>query len=217
MISAMEYARRHAGKVVKLSSNLAKEQKLDSKQPIGIVVGSRKGTKGIVGSSKVAVFREEYELNHSLSIKTDKRFDSVIPNPPHPNSGIYFLSVNCLELFEPPKPIVIYPNRCARCGCPARSGKSFDICSNANCKVNRKTIKGLGPFPKVRLLDKDGHLLCPTCQINYLDFADQYGSRAESLICRNGHAFKHNWKEGQKFLHRGLKTYFWRKGQLSPK
>ena len=215
MISARQFAEQYPGHVVKITAEAAKEFAVKP-QVLGIVVGFRPGTKGIIGSSKVAIWHDKYEMLFGLNPKTDMSFHHVVTDPPDRRQGIYFLSVSAIELLEQLKPTVTYPSRCRRCKSPARSGKFLTVCSNPHCKVNGITIKALGPFPKIKLMNSKGYLLCPICQGDQLDFSGSYGNH-EGLVClaNKRHVWKHTWKEGQKINHKGSSVYIWRNNQLS--
>lgn len=148
MMTARQYAEKYAGKIVKVTSNFAKETGVDPNNPIGIVVGFKTGTMGVIGSSKVAIWDDKYEFRYGLEPKYNQNYQPVVPNHPDYHLGIYFLSVNNIELLTPPKPVVVYPNRCERCDSLCRRGKWFTICSNDRCKANKATLKALYRSPR---------------------------------------------------------------------
>lgn len=217
IMSARQFAEKYHGQIVKITTETAHACGARAGIPLGTVVGFRSGTKGIVGSSKVAIWRDKYDLQDNLEFKS-KSFESVVSSPPDYRKGVYFLSVSSIELVNPPKqdkPIIAYPDHCGRCGASSRSSKRFTVCSNEHCKENRFTIKALGTFPKPKIVDQNGYILCPTCQKNDLDFTEQYGNQRD-LICRANkrHTWKHDWKEGQKIHYRGRENYIWQSGVL---
>lgn len=218
MMSAKQYASKYPGKPVRLSAFAQKEFKLDDK-PIGIVVGYRAGTLGKIGSSKVVIHSGKYPRT-KLEFYTDRKYNAVVADAPSSKSGVYLLSVNYIEQLEEDKPVVTYPHVCSTCGQPARRGTNLVVCSNLLCKSKKALLTAIGPIPKFFTTDKEGYVLCPTCQIKDKikcrehDFASKSGHR--EFICRkNGHKFSHNWKEGHKVFYQGMTHYIWKNGQLA--
>jgi hypothetical protein len=214
MMTARQFAEKWPGQPLKLSLEGKKEYGLDYGEPIGIVVGFRPGTKGMIGSSKVAIWHDKYPVQYGLDPKTNKSYHEVVSNSPEHRLGIYFISVNHIELVEQPKPITAYPGNCGHCGSPARKGKWFTICSNVHCKVNRVTIKALGPFPVVKIVDAEGFILCPVCQTNNHSLPGHGEKQRANVVCRKGHKFKHTWKDGQKLNYQGSNTFVWKNKEL---
>lgn len=223
MMTARQYADKYPGQAVRLAPKFAKEMglKSDAEAPIGIIVGFKPGQKGIVGSSKVAIWHDKYDQRYGLEAKVKTTFHPVIPDPPAHNRGIYFLSVNCIELVKQLRDIPPYPHRCGLCGSPARNGATLVVCSNSQCKSKKKLLISIGPIPKFYTLDKDKYILCPTCQIkdsvqcrdHDLGQNTVYG-QYKHLTCRkSGHKFTHSWKSGHKILYQG-NHYIWENGQL---
>lgn len=213
IMSARQFAEKYPNEVVKISAEGAKEYGVNPNTIIGNVVGFRPGTQGIVGSSKVAIYAGDGKQQiKALDPRTDKTYTAIVPGAPPRQYGIYFISVMHIELKDKPEPVVAYPNRCGKCGAPARNSKRISICSNVSCKANRATIKSLGLFPKIRVVDEKGYILCPFCQGKNLVFT----STRNKLVCSNHphHVWTHKWQEGQKMHYRGTDTYIWRKGQL---
>lgn len=217
-ISARQFAEMYPGHVVKLSVDGAKEFgiKLPT-TPLGTVVGFRPGTKGVVGSSKVVIWRNKGELIMALNPNKTTTYNPVTLTLSNPLRGesLYFLSVSSIDLAEPKKTIIAYPSHCRHCGSPARKGKWFTICSKAHCKMNKLTIKALGPFPKIKIVDEKGFVLCPFCQTNQLDISSKYANQYNLICYVNKHAWKHDWKEGQKMNYRGMSIYIWKNKQLT--
>lgn len=220
MMSARQFANNYPGEIVKLAPKHAKGLGLDIRdgEPIGIVVGFKIGKLGQPGSSKVAVWHDKYGMQFGLNPKTETKYNPVIPGAPRFDKGIYFLSVDYLELLtprKPPKPIVTYPDRCELCNSPCRKGGTLTVCSNDHCKSKGLARKAIGPIPRFYTLDKEGYVLCPTCQINKLDFQEAYGgSNQKHLKCAVGHKFIHPWKDGNKMNHRGTHKYIWNNNSL---
>jgi len=223
MLTARQYADKYPGQVVKLSSKYAKAHGLNADTPIGTIVGFKPGQKGVIGSSKVAIWPGNYQKQYGLELVTKKSYHGVISNYPDHRLGIYLLSVDCIELATKPKPVSAYPHTCGVCGSPARKGANIVVCSKVGCKANRIALASVGPIPKFYTLDKDGFVLCPHCQIkdnvksNDHDFAPNtsYNNNYKNLLCRKaGHGFTHNWKEGQKLVHQGRK-FIWKNGNLT--
>ena len=217
MMTARQFADKYPGQPVKIAEKFIKHFGLQG--PIGIVVGFKTGKLGMVGSSKVAIWREDREIQSHLEPRTDSKYHAVVIDAPNPKLGIYFLSVEYIELVSPVKPlkpVVVYPNHCEHCGSPCRNGKWLTICSNDSCKANKVTLKTLGPFLKFKTLDKNGYVLCPTCQINDIELSQAGVHRGDQhyLVCRNGHDFKHPWKDSEKILHR-KSSYIWKNNQLT--
>jgi len=210
MLTARQFAEKWPGQVLKLSAHGKKSYGVDVDEPIGIVVGFRPGTKGIIGSSKVAVWHDKYPILYGLDPKINKTYNQVILDAPNYKNGIYFIPVSYLELATPPKPITIYPAVCEHCGSPARMGKWFAVCSNDHCKTNKRTLKILGPFPKINVVDAAGFILCPVCQTNNV----RHTELSEYVVCYNKHRFKHRWKEGHKLNYQGTNILVWKDGTL---
>lgn len=232
MLTSRQYATKYPGKVVHLSAVGRKEYKTEYDKPIGIVVGWRAGQLGHVGSSKVAVYRQDRDRVQALELFNERKYTSVIANPPSQRHGFYFLSVSHIEVVSTGKATEAYPHRCkyvdqktgAVCNSPARRGANIIVCSNTNCKSNKKVFAAIGPIPKFYLLDKEGYVLCPTCQIkdkikcreHDFERTTNYSSNHNSLVCRKAnHSFKHVWREGQKLFHQGTQHYIWKNGQLA--
>jgi hypothetical protein len=231
MMSARAYATKYPGKVVKLSAYGLKEAitsrprgravGVADDEPIGIIVGWKAGRLGIVGSSKVVVYHDKYGRDHGLEVYTDRMYNPVTANAPDRRKGIYLLSVNYIEQFQTEKPVLTYPHHCRVCGQPARRGANIVVCSNKHCKSRKALLAAIGPIPKFYITDKEGFILCPTCQIQDKiqykehDFAsDSHGHR--NIVCRKKqHAFTHIWKEGHKIFHQGTAKYIWKNGQLT--
>lgn len=216
ILSARQFASKYPGKLIKLTVKAAAAFAVKQDEVIGTVVGFRTGTKGVVGSSKVAIYPGLYGYNKgTLEVKTNRDYESVVPDAPSARKGIYFLSVSDLDLPELPKPIVTYPDTCARlrsdgsrCGFPCRNGKKLAVCSNSHCKTNSITFKALGPFPKILVVNKEGFVLCPDCQTDQIDLGNSDRSK---LSCRNPkrrHSFRHVWKDGQKINYNGTRYIY---------
>lgn len=220
MMSARQYAEKYAGQVVKIAPEFEKHYNVPPNTPIGIVVGYKIGTLGKPGSSKVAVWRDKHDFIYALDPKTSTKYNPVIIDAPDRSVGIYFLSVNYIQLLNAPqqtKPIDPYPNHCELCGSPARNGKWFTICSNDHCKANKTTLKALGPFPKIKTKDADGFILCPLCQSNNITPNNnrEGEDRQYYLVCRRGHGFRHNWKDGEKLFYQGAHVFVWKNKQAT--
>lgn len=225
MMTARQYADKYPGQVVRLSAKFAKELGLKNEQPLGKIVGFKPGKKGVIGSSKVAIHLGGLSKQKGLDeyYKFKSEFHSVVPNPPDYRLGIYYLSVDWIELVAPPKPVTAYPHSCNVCGSPARKAASISVCSKVGCKANKAVLASCGPIPKLYTLDKDGFLLCPTCQIKDnvkstdFDFvpSSSYANNYKNLTCRaKNHNFTHTWKDGQKLIHQGRK-FIWKNNSLA--
>lgn len=225
MMSAREYANKYPGQAVKLASKFAKEIGIDDDgKPIGIVVGYKPGTKGVIGSSKVAVYRGNIQARYGLEAKTKSTFHPVVPNPPDHRLGIYFLSVNCVELVRKLKDVPCYPHTCGVCKSPARKGANLIVCSNPECKTKKGLLNSIGPIPKFYSVNKDKFVLCPTCQIKdgvknteheFLQTSSYASQQHKNLVCRRCNSrFSHSWKDGHKLNYQGTHEYIWQNGQL---
>lgn len=227
MLTARQYSEKYPGQLVKLASKFAKDNGIKEIKPLGTVVGFKPGQKGVIGSSKVAIYPGNHPKQTGLEgyLKIKTQYHAVISNAPDHRLGIYFLSVNCIDLVDEPKPVTAYPHRCELCGSPARKGKNIVVCSKLDCESNQLLLKSVGPIPRFWTTNKEGYILCPHCQIKdnkqttELDFAPStsYGQNHKAFICRanSTHNFNHNWKEGQKLvLGGGRGKYIWKNGRL---
>lgn len=215
MMTARQFAEKYPEHVVRITDEFAKSIEIDQ-VVLGKVVGYRTGTMGIIGSSKVAIWRGDIPLVPHLAphfnFDDKKSYHSVVLTTPNYMNGIYYMSVSSIELITAKKKniVEVYPNHCSKCGCAARIGRSLVICSNAHCKTNKSTIKTIGGFidklPKV--VDSENFVICPTCKSRDIEF--NYGNQT-SLVCAVNklHKWEHVWKEGQNINYRGSSVLTW--------
>ncbi len=93
-----------------------------------------------------------------------------------------------LNKKELPKVISPYPHKCTNCNSPARKCASYILCSNTQCKANKKFKKAI-----LSKLPKMNKLRCPTCN----DFAVEVSAvrdKNKQSKWRFSCAKKHMWK-----------------------